>query len=135
MEHNDTGMPICPYCGHEEEDCWIRGAWDFKSGIFYDFDCEKCGKTYLLAVVETVTFNTKPKEQAPLVTIYLPAWPDHTDVDAQHFFAEHLELETDCRVVVIADHYAITFVGPEHEQAIRVLYEQMPDYFASEVTA
>ena len=59
VDHHTDSEPYCPYCGALQHD------YEFKSVDSYDREeeCEVCGKSYLLDIVQTVEYTTKPMKE------------------------------------------------------------------------
>lgn len=59
-----TDEPMCPYCGHVEEDAW---EIDFGPGIEGDTEtsCNECGRNYQVSRTCTVYYSTQAMMETP----------------------------------------------------------------------
>lgn len=54
--------PVCPYCGKKEGDAWELPFSGMEDDI--DADCGHCGKTYRVERHVSISYSTRPLEDA-----------------------------------------------------------------------
>jgi hypothetical protein len=59
MDHTGKSWPICPHCGHVDRDWWdVSPPHIVRDDAGWEAECGTCGKTYMVTVHETITFDT-----------------------------------------------------------------------------
>lgn len=65
IDHEYTRNVVCPYCGHEHDDCHEHFGREFQWEEESEVDCHSCEKTFKASREFSVTFSTEKIEQEP----------------------------------------------------------------------